>query len=273
MQNPKSNKMQDTNRIQKPKADGMQNPKIYKMQNPKADEIQNLKAGKIRKLKPARDSRAYAVVFYGCTLVTLVLIGIMIFYPSGRFADDAAPSGSTTALPRTTYASTAPAAPPATTSAAPITTHVSLRWSQEQVRMLITQTLKDQALDIRLDEVVLAEPDQVQISGSITRAALVKMVEASDISSKDTLLFGLRLLPQNIDVKGSLRISMEDGALQIVPDSLTAAGIQVPAGLLPADLGSQLGDAVTEKLATEGCVLQELQIANGMLHLSCVLKK
>lgn len=202
--------------------------------------------------------RRNTAIFYSCLLVAVILIGVMLFTERSDTV------GAVSAAPHTPIVSTLPGAAQDTRSTAGT---VSLRWSDAQIRDLITDALSSS--EGTVDKVTLTSPDMVTAAGTVARSFIEKALGTSDMASKDTLKQALKLLPENLDITATIRIAVTGGTVTASVTEVSAEGISLPATLLPSDLGRVLSGAVREKLAREGCTPQSLTISDGTLYLNC----
>ncbi len=207
-------------------------------------------------------SRRYSVIFYGCLLVTIVLVGVMLFSGS-----DSTTETVYTKAPITT------SAPSATSSAASTaittTTGMTLRWSDEQLRTLMNTAVKSQSIDASIDRVTLSAPDTITVAGTVARTELESMIESSALESKNTLLWALKLLPNDLTFAIAFSAAAEDGTLVVEPLSVRAESVTLPASILPAGVTDAVNASIHDALTAQRCTLESLSVAGEMLYLTC----
>ena len=209
-----------------------------------------------------KSSRRYSVIFYGCLLIAVVLVGAMLF-------SDRSGSSQETVYTRASVSSAASTAVSTAASTAASTGPLTLRWSAEQLRDLMRTAVEGQTEGITVDRVTLTAPDTVSVSGTMSRALLEELLEASELEAKKTLLLALRLLPEELSVGIAFSAAAGDGTLAVTPLSLHAESITLPASLLPQELTDGVNAAIRDALEAQHCTLESLFISGEVLYLTC----
>ncbi|MEA4822782.1 MAG: hypothetical protein VB111_01545 [Clostridiaceae bacterium] len=207
-------------------------------------------------------SRRYSVIFYGCLLVTVVLVGVMLFSGSDSTTETVYTKALSTAF-------TSSAAPSAASTAAATTAGMTLRWSNEQLRTLMNTAIESQSVEASIDRVALSAPDTITVAGSIARTELEAMLESSELDSKNTLLLALKLLPEDLSFAVAFSAAAEDGTLVVEPLSVRAESVTLPASILPAGVTDAVNASIHDALTAQRCTLESLSVAGEMLYLTC----
>lgn len=209
--------------------------------------------------------RRYAAVFYGCLLVAVVLAGVMIL--SER--DDRSATSVQSAQSAQPVRTAQPVRPARTSAASSRLVDITLRWTPEQLRTLMQQALDSVTEDAAVTAVTLAAPDTVTVSGTVSRAALERLLDRSDVEGRGTLELALKLLPDTMNVSVAFAASVEDGSLAVSPLSLRAESVTLPASVLPSGVTAAANAAVRRALTEQHCTLETLEIHDDTLLLTC----
>ena len=226
-----------------------------------------------------QSSRRYSVIFYGCLLVTVVLVGVMLF---------SEPTGPAEALGTTTqksinqiHATTSTAVTTAAGTETPLSssvlpdgsTTVNLRWSNTQIKDFLTQALERAEIAIDVQDITLLEPDTISMTGSIPRDTAINLLDISTIPSKEALRFALRLLPESLEIELSFKAEAVDHTLSVTPLKLVTQGISLPVSILPNSVTDSFHSLVASALKEQHCTLDSLFIADNVLYLTCTINK
>ncbi len=206
-------------------------------------------------------SRRYTTIFYSCLLVTVVLIGTMMFTSKSPKAASAAKEQATTGT-------TAPTTPAVTTAT---TMSVTLQWTAEELRTMMADSIAQEVSDVKIEKVTLTEPDLITVSGTIARSTLETLLQNSEIEGKSALAMAMKLLPGNIDTTISFYAEAKGGSLLIEPHSFEAGSIELPIALLSDEMFDGINRQIADSLQQRRCRLRSIRIQDDVLYLACTV--
>ena len=207
-------------------------------------------------------NKRYTAIFYSSLLITAVLlIGVMVSNRSTPAADTAK---STAAGTQTTKRTTAGYSAPM---------EITFYRNAEQLRSMMNEAAADSDMGVEIDELTLEAPDLITISGSVERSTLETLLAESDIEGKSTFSMALKLLPASMEGTIALQVTVEDGRLNVLPQSFEAGNINLPVELLSEDLITSINDAINNSLDEQNYKreykLKSLIIEDNTLNLTC----
>ena len=208
-------------------------------------------------------SKRYTAIFYSCLLVTVVLIGAMMVSSRPK---------ATVQTEKTTESQTTKK----TTSGVSAPMEIIFYRNAEQLRSMLNEAAAESLENVEIDDLTLEAPDLVTISGSVSRSTLEKLLQESNIEGKNTFSMALKLLPVEMEGTVSFRLTVEDGRLNVIPQSFEAGTINLPVEMVSDDLIAAINDAINNSLDEQNYKrdykLKSLVIEDNTLNLTCEIK-